>query len=273
MAQQEFTSGSEIGDAEGGASSLVQATKLVGRVDITPGWVVGLYPDAAEASGTFQYRARVRRERFVGPALDPERSAHEAARRACAMVRRYAVANRLDRLATLTYAGDGQFDERSFKRDMHAFGRRLRAALGGARYPYLYVPEWHPGGHGLHAHALFGQYVPQALLREAWGFGIADIRRRAHGIEAGSIASTRRAVGYISKYISKSFDAPRVKGLHRYELAQGFQPRVERIVGSSRRDALDQVSERMGREPTRLWVSDQSKDWKGPSALWVCWDD
>jgi hypothetical protein len=238
MAPPEFVSDSVFGGAEGGASSVLQATKLVGALDITPGWVLGLYPDAAEASGTFQYRTRVRREPFVGPALDPDRSAREAARRASAMVRRYAVANRLDRLATLTYKGAGQFDERAFRRDMHDFGRRLRSSLGGSTYPYLYVPEWHPGGHGLHAHALFGQYVPQGLLRSAWGLGIVDIRRRGPGIKAGSIASTRRAVGYISKYIVKSFDAPRVKGLHRYELAQGFQPRVERIVATSREEAI-----------------------------------
>jgi hypothetical protein len=262
-----------MGDAEGVASSVLEATKLVGRADITPGWVLGLYPDAAEASGTFQYRARARREPFVGPALDPDRSAREAARRASAMARRYAVANRLDRLATLTYEGLGQFVEQAFKRDMHTFGRRLRVALGGEPYPYLYVGEWHPGGHGLHAHALFGQYVPHALLRSAWGLGIVDIRRRERGTEAGSIASTRRAVSYLSKYIVKSFDERRVRGLHRYELAQGFQPRVERIVASTREEALDLASERMGRRPGRVWTSDESDGWQGPSAVWAGWDD
>ena len=30
--------------------------------------------------------------------------------------------------------------------------RSLRSALGGAALPYLWVPEWHKSGHGLHAH-------------------------------------------------------------------------------------------------------------------------
>src|SRR5689334_16710919 len=101
-------------------ASLELATKLV-PAEPESGWVLGLYPDAGEASGTFQYRSRRRDCPTPGPAIDPDRSASEAARRARATVRRYAAANRLDRLGTLTYAGDGLHDERSLRRHVAHF--------------------------------------------------------------------------------------------------------------------------------------------------------
>ncbi len=41
--------------------------------------------------------------------------------------------------------------------------------LGGEAFPYLWVPEWHPGGHGLHLHFAVGRYVRQSLIRDVWG--------------------------------------------------------------------------------------------------------
>ncbi len=42
-----------LGDAEGVATSLEIATKLAREIEA--GWVLGLYPDAGEVAGTFQY--------------------------------------------------------------------------------------------------------------------------------------------------------------------------------------------------------------------------
>lgn len=70
-------------------------------------WQLSLYPQAAEAGGclvTMRSGESARRE------ADPERAATEASRRARAKIRRYGVANRLNRLASLTYAGEGRFD-------------------------------------------------------------------------------------------------------------------------------------------------------------------
>jgi len=47
-------------------------------------------------------------------------------------VRRYSVANRLTKLGTLTYAGEGCRDPRVLRRDVADFMRNLRSSLGGA---------------------------------------------------------------------------------------------------------------------------------------------
>lgn len=36
-------------------------------------------------------------------------------------------------------------------------------------------------------------------------------------------------------------------------------------------DVLDQAAEIMGQEPSRVWSSDQEKDWQGPPAVWAAW--
>lgn len=52
---------------------------------------------------------------------------------------------------------------------MSQFFKELRRELGGERFPYVWVPEWHPGGHGLHVHFALGHFVRQAVLRDTWG--------------------------------------------------------------------------------------------------------
>ena len=82
------------------------------------------------------------------------------------MIRRYCAANRLNRLGTLTYAGEGCHDPSAVRSEVAAFFRRLRSELGGDRFPYLWVPEWHPGGHGLHLHFAVGRFIGQPLIRD-----------------------------------------------------------------------------------------------------------
>ena len=67
-------------------------------------WQLSLYPQAAEAGGCL---VTTRSGEAAGRAADPERAAAEAIRRARAKIRRYGIANRLNRLATLTYEGEG----------------------------------------------------------------------------------------------------------------------------------------------------------------------
>lgn len=254
-------------------SLLEEATKLV-TPDIRPGWVLGLYPDAGEASGTFHYRRRARPCATPGPALDPERAASEAARRARTKVRRYAAANRLDRLGTLTYRGDGLHDERAVRRHIAHYFKRLRYEVVGEPLPYLWVPEWHKTDHGLHVHFAIDRYVKQQRLAEVWGRGFVHIKRLGSGRSVGTLESSRHAAGYLSKYVAKSFDErPRCSGLHRYEVAQGFAPNVERLWALTREDAIALASERMGRAPTKTWTSDDATEWKAPPAVWASWDD
>jgi len=111
-------------------------------------WSFTLYPEAGEGGGCFQ--PALRSPRVGGGAPDEVRSQEEAGRRARTKVRRYCAANRLNRLGTLTYAGAGCFDHGQLRADVAAFFRGLRAELGAL--PYLWVPEWHPGGHGPHVH-------------------------------------------------------------------------------------------------------------------------
>jgi hypothetical protein len=237
------------GVAVGGAPSLELATKLVCPFEAC--WILGLYPEAGEASGTFLARTQPNRDgRPSGPALDPDRASSEAARRARTKVRRYAAANRLDRLVTLTYRGAGQHNERPLRHDLGVFIRALRTALAGRSIPYVWVPEWHKTDHGLHAHVALGRYVRRSLIEDAWGHGFVHIKRLARDEAAGTLASSRRAAGYLSKYIAKTFDHPRTARLHRYEVGQGFLPRAERITAPTWQEARQLAAKAMGRPPS-----------------------
>jgi hypothetical protein len=181
-------------------------------------WQLSLYPQAAEAGGCL---VTTRSGESAGRGADPERAATEANRRARAKIRRYGVANRLNRHATLTYAGAGCHDPGELRRDVGAFFKALRPALGGQALPYVWVPEWHPGGHGLHVHFIVGRYVRQSLIREAWGRGIVHIQLIGDlPVGSGVLAEARKAAGYLCKYIGKGLDDERRRaGLHRYEVA------------------------------------------------------
>ena len=152
-------------------SSLEYRTKLA-----TPnmgGWTFVLYPDAAEGCASFHSAARSSGSGYsVEPAAD---SRPDAERRARGKVRRYCAANRLNRLGTLTYAGAGCHDPAQFREDLAGFFKRLRGSTG-ERFPYLWVPEWHKSGHGLHAHFAVGRYIQRGLIDAAWGRGFVHIK-------------------------------------------------------------------------------------------------
>ena len=207
----------------------------------------------------------------VGPAADRERSQAEAARRARAKVRRYAAANRLNRLATLTYAGAGCFDQAQVRGDLAEFFRGLRRELGDA-LPYLWVPEWHPGGHGLHAHFAVGRYVPQRLIREVWGRGHVHVKLIGDlPVGSGALEEARLAARYLGKYVTKNVADERIAGLHRYEVAQGFQPTRVPLQGDSDVEVVAQASELMGGDPVVTWRSGDAEGWRGPPAYWCAW--
>ena len=246
---------------------------LLSRPDA--GWRFSLYPDAHEGGGSFQ--ASVRRvPTYVsrGYALDPERSASEAGRRARAKLRRYCTANRLNRLGTLTFAGDGCHDPVELRGYLSDFFRALRLALGVSAFPYVWVPEWHPKGHGLHAHFAVGRFIKRSLIAEAWGHGFVHIKLLGDlPVGSTNLSEARRAAGYLSKYVAKSFADPsaRILGLHRYDIAQGFLPLPVALSGRSAADVLAQASSVFDSVPSFEWSSSSLESWQGPPAIWAQW--
>lgn len=234
-------------------------------------WSLSLYPAACEAGGSWRVAGS---GGGSGRPSDPGRVAAEAGRRARGMIRRYCAANRLNRLGTLTYAGEGCHDPRRARADAAAFFRRVRADLGGEPLPYLWVPEWHPGGHGLHLHFAVGRYIKRALIEEAWGLGIVHIKLLGDlPVGSGRLDEARRAAGYLGKYAGKAVEGNRPAGLHRYEVAQGFKPVVVQLEGRAVEEVVGLASERMGAAPSRVWHSSRADGWYGPPACWVAWDD
>jgi hypothetical protein len=201
---------------------------------------------------------------------DGERSKREAARRARGKVRRYCATHRLNRLGTLTYRGEGCHDPRQIRSDLGRFFVRLRRELGGESFPYLWVPEWHPGGHGLHAHFAVGQFIKRRNIVTAWPHGFIHIKLLGDlPVGSGTVAEARRAARYLGKYVSKTPAAG--SGLHRYEVAQGYEPQAVKVWGTTAAEAIERASELFGCPPDYVWSSDDSSDWMGPSAGWASW--
>ena len=67
-------------------------------------------------------------------------------------------------------------------------------------------------------------------------------------------------------------DERRLPGLHRYEVAQGFQP--DRVLCEARTEAevIERASEPMGAAPATVWRSSSVEGWHGPPACWAQWD-
>ena len=149
------------------------------------------------------------------------------------------------------------------------FFRRLRRDLGGEPFPYLWVPELHPGGHGFHLHFAVGRFVPRGLIAEAWGRGFIKIR--LHGdlpVGSGVREEARRSARYLSKYLGKGFSSG---GLKRYDLARGFRPRSEPITGPTEAGVIGEAAERMGGPPDVLWRSVNEPGWRAPQSVWMSW--
>ena len=236
-------------------------------------WRFTLYPGAGEAGGCFVSASGGGGARQARVA-DPGRAAREAARRAAGKVRRYCAANRLNRLGTLTYRGEGCHDPRALRADLAGFFRELRAGLGGEPLPYLWVPEWHPGGHGLHAHFAVGRYAPRSTIERAWGCGFFHIKLLGNlPVGSGAFAEARLASRYLAKYVRKGIeDGERLAGLHRYEVAQGFQPKAVMLEARTEDGVIERASELMGAPPAYVWRSTGVEGWHGPPACWAQWD-
>ncbi|GAA4126870.1 hypothetical protein GCM10022215_36920 [Nocardioides fonticola] len=182
------------------------------------------------------------------------------------------MANGLNRLGTLTYAPPFCTDPGQARADVGVFFRLLRAVVGEP-FPYAWVPEFHADGQRLHLHFAAGRYLRRRDIEAAWGHGFVHIKLLSDvGVGQGVRGEARRAAGYLSKYVAKSFNDHRLKGRHRYDVAQGFTPVKVRVEGISARDVLGQASDLLGQvSPLRVWHSDLEPAWQGPPAVWAQW--
>jgi len=232
-------------------------------------WLVSLYPEAAEAGGTLRYTGPPPRRDFGSG--DPARSKAEAGRRAKTKVRRYCASNRLNRLGTLTYAGRGCHDPKKIRADAGQFFRNLREHLGGTALPYLWVPEVHPGGHGLHLHFAVARFIKRSVIADAWGHGFVHIKLLGDlPVGSGQLEQSRLAARYLAKYVTKDVGQDWA-GLHRYEVGQGFQPKRVSFTAATGLEALSKMSAQMSRRPEYVWWSSTVEDWQGPPAVWASW--
>lgn len=144
--------------------------------------------------------------------------------------------------------------------------------LGG--FPYVWVPQWHPGGHGLHAHFAVGRFVQRQLIERSWGHGFVHIKL-LDGLPVGSgtLGEARLAARYLARYVGREVeDERRLAGLHRYEVAQGFQPAKIECYGTSAEDVIERASGYMGSAPEQVWLSSGVEGWRGPPACWAQWN-
>jgi hypothetical protein len=272
-----------MAEHKGLAGSVLGALTWRGRAH----WVLTLYPDAREASGVWLAPGRQEPvEAVAGGGADPERARSEAGRRARMKMRLYCVSNKLNRLGTLTYAGEGLHDPDRLRVDVAEFFKRLRAGIKvkylplahgvhpGEEFPYVWVPQWHPGGHGLHVHFAVARYIPRTVIEDAWPHGFIHIKLLSDlSTGSGVLEEARLAARYMAGYIGSQLDDERRRlGLHRYEVAQGFQPVEVKLHGRTADEVIERASQQLGAQPKRVWHSDRAKEgWHGPPACWAQW--
>jgi len=263
-------------------SSLYEALHGPGRVPA--GYLCKLYPKAREAVITFspswQTPESSRGPSRAAPESDTVSGVRVASgdgsrqvRRAMTTVRRYAKANGLDRLLTLTYRPPFCTDPEVLRTDLRRFIRRLRRELGCERFPYVWVPEFHADGIRFHAHLGLGRYIKRDRIERCWPHGNLDIRRITVRNKGSKTERASRVAQYLTKYVSKAFADTAAIGCHRYDVAQRFQPKCERLVLDTEEHARQWAIMMMGGEiPANDWSSRSSDTWDGPECRTLAWD-
>jgi hypothetical protein len=222
-------------------------------------------------------------------------NAGRSASRSRSRLRRFVVANRLTKMWVVTMAeglsGPDGYGE--LVRRLGGFIRRVRRDFfGGKPVPYLWSIEPHPGGHGWHANVLLPQrFIDKRQMQRCWGHGnvwFTDFTkdrtdpfgRPINGKPGASGSGTpsrsarsgsRRAAGYVAKYVTKDFGKADIgENRHRYEVAQGYQPRED----ASRLLTFTEARERLERHPAfatveHRWSSEDDPGFPGwPCEVW-----
>jgi hypothetical protein len=187
-----------------------------------------------------------------------------ANKRARVALRRYCVKNRLQKMLTLTYA-DSVVDHRQVKDDVNALFVRWRSLKGDRAFPYAYVLELHPGGHGLHVHiAVPLHFIEKRWLEETWGHGFVNYRDPKFLRDRDKRECARRLSGYLAKYVAKDLGTSHEKHSHRYEVAQGFGVEIDRSSFRTLSEAIHWLSNYPGERFVQVWDSNEEVDWEGP---------
>lgn len=201
-----------------------------------------------------------------------------ANRRAVAKLRRYCIKNRLLKMLTLTYA-DAQWDRATVKDDLNALFIRWRSLKGGKTFPYVYVLEVHPGAlqtdgsrgpsHGLHVHvAVPLHYVDKHWLQQTWGHGIVHFKDPKLLRDGTKRQRSSRLAHYLAKYIAKDLEIDHEMGMHRYEVAQGFEVEIERQSFATLEEAVEWLRSYKGEDFKETWSYREDVDWEAPP-VWL----
>lgn len=264
--QRAFLRVERAGGPAGGGSgaSLEEATKTahpLRRAGFVGLWHLTVYPDVGEAVYYPATRRVTPETQDVGVTAEPDhkRAAEEAARRARAKVRRYAVANRLQYTWTLTYQHQHEDLDR-VARDVRNFVRKLERFRGGRRFPWLYVVERHKSG-ALHVHMLAGFKIRHATLTAAWGLGFTWITWPERRTDNG-LVNARKAASYAAKYVEKTFEEFG-SGRHRYRAARGYDPVRDDLEVRDERDAVETAAAFFRAPGVVVFSSDTVEDWPG----------
>lgn len=165
---------------------------------------------------------------------------------------------------TLTYRGEGVHDLDQMRRHVERFLAKVRVDLRDG-FAYLWVPELHKSGHGLHVHMAVPMWFDQRRLAELWGHGFvwcSDMKPKGLCAVAGS----QRAAAYLSKYVGKAFEVAAF-GRHRYERAQGYEIVCVKTVRYDMDDGREYAELYFGLRPFRVWTSEEAAEWKGPPVV------
>ena len=154
------------------------------------------------------------------------------------------------------------------RQNVGRFFKSLREELGGEPFPYLWVPEWHPGGHGLHAHFAVGRYIKRSLIEESWGHGFVHIKLLGDlPVGSGSLEEARLAARYLGKYAAKALESgacPVAPIRGRAGFNRGRSVAADTGARRSGRPRPDGVIAAVLR-----WHSSDLEGWQGPPACWV----
>jgi len=117
-----------------------------------------------------------------------------------------------------------------------------------------------------------GRYIDKGVIERVWDRGFVEIRRiNADFQYTSALGRARVAAAYLGKYVAKAFEAS--GGLHRYEVAQGFQPESWRFFAETKEDAVNMCVElRHGAIP-KFSASEEWEGWQGPPTLWMQWPE